>query len=176
MNPQIEQATLFLDLDGVLHTENYDELLMRRGEDPRDRLGPLFDPEAVARLADIVDATGAQIVITSSWRYMGQELMEEIWQVRHLPGKIVDCTPLLSANNISALIDDSEELIRAYSEIRGWEIHAYLLEHPDLKRYVILDDETCMRPYMQSRFVAIDSRRGITAEDARRAIAILTDH
>lgn len=169
----MNDTVIFVDFDGVLHTENYDAVLYQRGETLRDAYGSLFDPAAVRSLATIVEATGAGIVISSSWRYIGTAGLEEIWQARRMPGRIVGSTPLLSRQNLQALIGDDDEIERALWEIRGWEIHAYLLMHPEVEHYVILDDETCMRPYMMEHFVAIDEMRGITAHDAERAIEML---
>ena len=38
---------------------------------PRDEYGWVFDPVAVANLAHIIDETGADIVISSSWKFHG---------------------------------------------------------------------------------------------------------
>ena len=96
---------LFLDFDGVLNTEYYQNLLWYQGLAYQDEYGAIFDPEATKQLKRIVDATNAMIVIESSWKYLGLEAMQEMWTVRQLPGKMIDITPsslsdqwLLSAN------------------------------------------------------------------------------
>lgn len=52
---------IFLDVDGVLNSQ---DLFERCGEE----LVPI-DEENIRYLKEIVDATGAQIVLSSSWRY-----------------------------------------------------------------------------------------------------------
>ena len=42
---------LFLDFDGVLNTEFYQDLLMSQGKPFRDKHGPFFDPMAVEQLS-----------------------------------------------------------------------------------------------------------------------------
>ena len=58
---------IFLDIDGVLNTENYNLVLKRKGKICQDEYGALFDPNAVKQLKRIIDATNADIVVESSW-------------------------------------------------------------------------------------------------------------
>ena len=66
---------IFLDFDGVLNTEHYQNYLMYERTPWQDKHGALFDPEAVQQLKRIVDVTKADIVI---------ELL--------LSGKLPNCT------------------------------------------------------------------------------------
>ena len=52
---------IFLDVDGVLNNHSS----FNKTYDPYEE----FDIESLEVLADIVDATGAKIVLSSSWRY-----------------------------------------------------------------------------------------------------------
>ena len=81
---------IFLDFDGVLNTEYYHELLQFQEEQRQDEHGAFFDPRAVRQLKRVIDATGADIVVESSWKYLGLEAMQELWRVRNLPGKVID--------------------------------------------------------------------------------------
>ena len=80
---------LFLDFDGVLNTEFYQGLLMSQGKPYRDKHGPFFDPVAVEQLKRVVDSTHADIVIGSSWKYLGLEAMQamkqfdDVWMGKH---------------------------------------------------------------------------------------------
>ena len=58
---------------------------------------------------------------------------------------------------------------------RGLEIKAWLEAHPDMHRWVVLDDERmAIEPILGSeRCVFTNPARGLTAEDAERAIEIL---
>lgn len=68
---------IFLDFDGVLNTEYHQRQLQFEGKIWQDRHGASFDPEAVKQLQAIVDKTHADIVIESSWKYLGLEAMQE---------------------------------------------------------------------------------------------------
>ena len=59
---------IFLDFDGVLNTEHYQNYLMYQRQPWQDKHGAFFDPEAVRQLKRIVDITKADIVIESSWK------------------------------------------------------------------------------------------------------------
>lgn len=160
---------IFLDIDGVLNTESW--YVQMTNETPKDKFGYAFDPQAVANLRKIVEETGADIVISSSWKCMGLSQMEDMWKDRNLPGKIIGITP----NSVSdeLLIDadiDSMELFH----IRGEEIKEWLKKHGKHScRYAIIDDMDNMLPEQQSYFVHTNPEVGITEDDAEKAIAIL---
>ena len=53
---------IFLDIDGVLNSEEYYESF------PDGEFIPPIDPVCVERLKRIVDRTGAKLILSSSWR------------------------------------------------------------------------------------------------------------
>ena len=115
---------IFLDFDGVLNTEHYQSLLQYQGKPWQDEYGAFFDPKAVKQLKRIIDATDADIVVESSWKYLGLDAMKELWEVRNLPGTIIDITPSLLGKN------------------KGVEIASWLSKYAKQDiRYVIIDDE-----------------------------------
>jgi len=85
------QKILFLDIDGVLNTKFW--YYKMDDDTPRDKWGYVFDPASVANLKRIVDVTGAEIVISSSWKCIGLPELRKMWKARKLPGRIVDATP-----------------------------------------------------------------------------------
>ena len=60
---------------------------------PVDGFGCAFNPEAVANLKRIVEETGADIVVSLSWKNWGLDAMQCMWIRRGLPGKVIDITP-----------------------------------------------------------------------------------
>ena len=148
---------IFLDFDGVLNTEYYQGLLQFQEKQWQDEHGAFFDPNAVRQLKRIIDATGADIVVESSWKYLGLEAMQELWKVRNLPGKVIDITPSLTGN-----------------ASKGEEIVVWLSEHatPDT-RYVIIDDEYVVLDSQIPYFIWTNPYEGITEEQADRVISIL---
>ena len=115
---------IFLDIDGVLN------MLSKQS----DQYGALFEKRYVDNLAEIVEKTGAKIVISSSWRTLGIEHMRNMWKHRNLPGEIVDITPDLADFK---LVGETKLWV---SPERGKEINAWLDKNPT-KDFIILDDE-----------------------------------
>lgn len=155
----MNRKIIFLDFDGVLNTEQYQARLAVDGKPSKDAWGPLFDPRAVGNLRKIIESTGAAIVISSSWRYIHRlGSLRMMWEVRELPGEIVDILPC-GAAYIS----------------RGENIEYWLNGHghPD---YVIIDDLDDFYPTQHNRYVETNPIVGITESDAEMAIELLTQN
>lgn len=119
---------IFLDCDGVLNDKNTKHTI-------RGFIG--FDKRKIERLEKIIDATGAQIVLSSSWKHnwdkdktkqdvYGDYLDERLY-TRHI--KILDKTidPESSENRGKGILNWLEE---------------YKLIHPGEEiNFIILDDE-----------------------------------
>ena len=148
---------IFLDFDGVLNTEYYQGLLQFQGKQWQDQYGAFFDPRAVRQLKRVIDTTGADIVVESSWKYLGLEAMQELWRVRNLPGRVIDITPSLTDN-----------------ASKGEEIAAWLSEYatPDA-RYVIIDDEYVALDAQIPFFIWTNPYEGLIEAQADRATSIL---
>lgn len=150
---------IFLDFDGVLNTEYYQALLQFQGKPRQDKHGAFFDPAAVRQLKRIIDATGADIVIVSSWKYLGLEAMQALWRVRNMPGRVIDITPSLGRNTCKG------------EEIAAWRSES---NTPDT-RYVIIDDEYVVLDSQIPHFIWTNPYEGLTKDQADRAISMLTD-
>ena len=163
------------DFDGVLNTEKYYCELKSKGLPSDDKYGQLFDPEAVANLRKIIDATDARIVVSSSWRYMGLNVLQRMWYDRDLPGRIVDITPLHLLDD--KLCDTDLNQVDMLSLCRGNEIKWYFDEVLDAnsnsRRFIIFDDLKDVLPELQDHFVRIDPIVGITEKDVGRAVEIM---
>jgi len=160
---------LFLDIDGVLNTKYWYTQMDRNT--PKDKYGYAFDPNSVANLKRIVEDTGAEIVISSSWKCMGLSQMEDMWRDRNLPGRIIGITPNSVSDEMLLNADiDSIELFH----IRGEEIKEWLMKHAKrVSSYAIIDDMDNMLPEQQSHFVQTNPEVGITEGDADTIITIL---
>ena len=149
---------IFLDFDGVLNTEHYQGLLQYQGKPWQDEYGAFFDPKAVKQHKRIIDATDADIVVESSWKYLGLDAMKELWEVRNLPGTIIDITPSLLGKN------------------KGVEIASWLSKYAKQDiRYVIIDDEYVILDSQLPHFILTNPYEGITEEQANRAISMLNE-
>ncbi len=150
---------IFLDFDGVLDNEYYDMMLIKSGLPESDKYGPIFDPECVDNLRVIIEKTGADIVVSSTWKYlMSYPEFIEMWKERELPGFVTDSTPNVSKH-------------------RGDEIDAWLKECREDCEYVIIDDlgTDNFNEHQLSRYVGINPYHGLDETSAEKAISILSN-
>ena len=164
---------IFLDFDGVLNTEHNQNMLVYHGKAWKDKHGAFFDPEAVAQLGRIIVETGADIVIESSWKYLGLEAMQQMWTDRNMPGHLVDVTPSSASDNwlLNANLDEMDP---AYIQYKGMEIASWIADSlREEARYVIIDDEYVILDSQLPHFILTNPYDGITPELADRAIRIL---
>ncbi len=164
---------IFLDIDGVLNTEYYQGVLQYKGKPWQDEYGALFDPKAVAGLKRIIEATGAEIVIESSWKYLGLNTLKKLWTHRKLPGKVLDITPSLISDKYLLKLNLSESEIDMNIS-KGIEIASWLIDN-DKKdaKYVIIDDEYVIMESQLANFILTNPYEGITNTQVVNAISIL---
>ena len=164
---------IFLDFDGVLNTEHNQNMLLYKGKAWKDKHGAFFDLKAAAELNRIVEETKADIVIESSWKYLGLEAMRQMWRDRNMPGNVIDVTPSSASNNwlLNANLD---EMNPAHTQWKGVEIASWIAENlHDEDRYVIIDDEYVILDSQLPHFILTNPYDGIIPELADRAIKLL---
>ena len=134
---------IFLDFDGVVAPISR-----------WDRYGDL-DPACVRVLNEIVAGGGADVVVSSTWRY-GKTVAElqALLDAQGFKGRVLDKTPT-----------------GAPGSDRGEEISAWLAEH-DVGGYVIIDDHLGMGR-LADHLVLTQPGQGLQLADAARAIAVL---
>lgn len=155
---------IFLDFDGVISTDRNNLGRKDLGLPVRDELGPFFDANAVDNLNRLVDASDADIIITSSWKYLGFDAMRELWERRSMPGFLRGITPDVTGGY----------MFKRGMEIARW-LHDNTCDDPQSYRYVIVDDSNDFLPEQIPFTVFTNPWIGLSTEDADRAIAILTD-
>lgn len=165
---------IFLDIDGVLNSVDYMNVLHKLKHEAkdstietRDEYGQLFDPRCVLLLDYIIRMTGAKLVISSTWRHSGLKVMQELWQMRDLPGEVIDIT--CKSWEVEGEIIDRYQW-RGQGVCRGHEIQQWLNEHT-VESYVILDDDSDMLP--EQHFVQCNGRYGIDYLAATAAVNYL---
>lgn len=152
---------IFLDFDGVMDTARY-ELILRISRRPSvDAYGTVFDPECIWNLRQIIEKTGAKIVVSSSWKdILTFEELLDMWKKRSLPGEVIGTTPYtLECKN------------------RGDEIDLWLKACDEDYQYVILDDidASNFNEHQLERLVVVDSVQGLNEVAAERAIEKLNN-
>ena len=101
---------IFLDIDGVLNC--------RKTPNPR-KFPYVIDDELLARFTQLLQQTGASVVLSSTWRYDPAG----IFSAKHYGVPFMDITPDMP------------------DEPRCKEILEWLRDHPEVTRYVVIDDE-----------------------------------
>ena len=167
---------IFLDFDGVLNSEAWQRHCLACGLSREDGFGPVFDPEAVANLSSIIAAfPDVGIVITSTWKWEGEEKMKQLWEERELPGTLLgitpDYVPDLNEKTFDEVLQGRLPVGRG-ADIRAWQEQNKATDCP----YVIFDDIPDFAPEQQSHFIKTDPHVGISSEDARMAIDILNQN
>lgn len=152
---------IFLDVDqrdGVLNTHKTDRRLACCQEIK------FVDTRKVLRLRDIVERTGAKIVLSSTWRfgatpdafYLEREALRElVAEFQRLRCPLwFDVTPFLPCAK------------------RWQEINAWLICH-DIDDFIILDDVGEELKPFAGKLVLTDPHEGLTKERAELAISLL---
>lgn len=166
---------IFLDVDGVLNSERFNRTL----EDQHRQLGHhdvcecfkltrQVDRAAVGRLNRLIAATGAKIVVSSSWRkLLDPEELRRVLVEHGLVGDIVGETPDAQDEDDEAAILDVHAVLDRIT--RGHEIDFWLRQHPEVDRFVILDDSADMAMH-KNRHVQTDAEEGLLDEHVDLAL------
>ncbi len=162
---------IFLDIDGVLKEEDYDAE---------------FKDECFARLKQIVDATGAEIILSSSWRIDYWEFVENGYQTDD--EKILDLYNHFEKYGLK-VSGRTDYTIRSGPSSRPDEIRRWITDKEDLETFCIIDDDDFYKWKWLSQFlvvtrVRVQSERRyeewqctLSDADVDRAITILNrDH
>lgn len=133
----------------------------------------MFDPVTIDNLRSIVEQTGCEIVLSSTWRNEGMMRMQALWKDRNLPSVLFSMTPIL----LSTTYQDprsGEFFSIPERNAKALEINAWLKRHAtEASRYVILDDENVFFQSQQEHLVLTDEYDGLTAQKAQLAIELL---
>lgn len=148
---------IFLDFDGVLNSNTYNASHWRPGV--------LIDPSRMSLLKRLVDAAGAEIVLSTSWK--------EHWSREE---SCCDETGIL-INQIFG-----EHGLEIFDKIPDTEtdraagIVKWLSDHPDAERFVVIDDMPLGSGRLKDHCVLTSRlRQGLDEDDVRQAIEILRE-
>lgn len=162
----------FLDFDGVINSHAYLYARAKVGE-PHDSREPgeagAIDPESVTRLNRLIDATGAKVVISSSWRHACTlARLRELLTSRGFTGEVIGKTP--------DLVPNQDTLVKRAVVERGDEVRAWLEWAPlygiEVESFVCLDDSSDFSA-VADRLVRTDFDNGLTDDHVDRAIEML---
>ena len=166
---------IFLDVDGVLNSSRtlYEDISL--------------EDDLISNLKELVDKTGAKIILSSSWRLSTgavATLMDRLDKFGlSISGMTCDGVDLdwlekyefdATKKYLDTKFDYDENRQIKITHDRGAEIFKWLHDHDDCA-YVILDDEIeDIKPYFnESVIVKTSYKTGLTKEEAKKAIQIL---
>jgi len=150
---------IFLDIDGVLNIEEERDTIPMAISSSGIRYRDFDDipiERCVNNLNRVISETGAEIVITSTWRI--QHSVLSLMYIFFLCG--VKPAYILGRTSYDSNVK------------RGEEITEWLKEHPEITNFVILDDDSDMVDLMD-HLILIDPEVGLTEADANKAIEML---
>lgn len=148
---------IFLDVDGVLNNEKhivalYDLLGDKLAHRLRNWYGQtILDYKCCELIKKLIKATNAKVVLSSTWRLGTKDcgIVED-----ELEQELYGITPYLG-------------------KIRGEEISLYLKEHPEIKNYVIIDDDKDMLKEQLPHFCFVDRKVGFVEKNYKECLEIL---
>lgn len=146
---------LFLDFDGVLNGDAY---VRRQG-----RCGVLLDPEKLALLKRIIDATDTKIVLSTSWREHWSPMREECDEIGE------EINRIFRRHGMEIYDKTPNKTMGREKNMRRW-----LEDHPRVTHYAALDDQFLEADFLKDHFVLTSNLRGgLDEEDVQKAISIL---
>lgn len=148
---------IFLDIDGVITPYSMPE------GDRVQSVSGRASRKCVAVLNKIVEATDAEIVVSSAWRTDPRISMalKQLGVVK----------PILSVTPH----DNHKGMLRG-NEIRLWLMDNESItgvKHYNFRTYVILDDDSDMLYWQKDNFMKIDGRVGLQETDISKAVSII---
>ena len=126
-------SIIFLDIDGVLATHKQYMMNRKKFWDKNDiakelRIPYPFDPKCVKIFNEILDATGADIVLSSDWReHFSLEDLDKIFKFNGVNKSPIDIT-------ISELASFGNQTMN-----RAFQIGEYVTRN-NITNYVVIDD------------------------------------
>ena len=179
---------IFLDIDGVMNCQ--EEMLAMLEKNPKAHNGvDLPSPAKCKLLKKLVDETGVEIVLSSSWRLnlihiqniidtfrsYGLRLdgftQDGVPQSRFVDTKYENIKPKYTHNCFDSKAPNYEGIC---IEDRGAEIAYWLIKHPEVSAYVVLDDEASdIIDWHPNNLVKTSLYSGLTEKEVLKCIEIL---
>lgn len=142
------KRVIFLDVDGVLNSLQYFDKCRASGVDENDDI----DNECMMILKTIVDRSGADIVLSSTWRRIPQLRDRLVERLARYGLSIIGDTPTI------------------YGKERGDEIKQWLDGHSEYESFIILDDDSDMGPLLEHLVQTSYYMGGLQVADIDRSL------
>jgi len=143
---------ILLDFDGVLTSDAFTRQCIFEHRQENLFGVDWFAPTCIDALKRIVEETTARIVVSSSWRDLGEYRLRKLWEHNRMPGCLDETTPTTP-----------EYILTKRDAIKQW-----ILEHEG-DRFVVLDDDNLNVPNQ----ILTNPQTGLVMSDAEKAIEVL---
>lgn len=148
---------IFLDIDGVLR--------------PATQSG--FNKRCVGYINQLVDESGAKVVLSSTWRYNMEEV-EKQFPENGIRFEIFDVTSTFSISKY----EGTQSWTPDYMKVpRGVEIQGWLKDFNSMEQYVesyvIIDDNSDILLTQLPHYVKVDQTKGLTKQNLKDSIQVL---
>ena len=156
---KVYDRIIFLDYDGVVNTPMWNKE-GTRCDYSHPFNGRVNNFQAVQWLSEICQKFGYNVVVTSTWRKSNN---------------YKDCLVNGGLRKGIEVIGRTKDLWREDGDSRGDEIKEYLTSHPEIKFYLIIDDEDVPLEEHRSHFIQTNGDVGITLSDYIKAENIIKE-
>lgn len=161
---------IFLDNDGVICLSNNwggrskkwaqwrsanPNSTSNKREAPVDVRFDDFDQKAVKVLNEIIEKTGAEIIVSSDWRL--HATLDELGDYYESQGIIK--RPIATTEQFEHIFPDRWRVLRFRADLeleRSMEIQYYLDNHPEITNWVAIDDLDMSIKFLGDHFAAAD--------------------
>lgn len=150
---------IFLDIDGVLATW----ASLKRQIELDGMYG--FQKECVDNMNELIEKSGAEIVLSSTWRFKGLDWFNPFAKKQGLCKECIDVTGHNTGKTEGGFYT---------AGTRGSEIKEWLSKHPEVDSFVIIDDDSDM-DNLKDHLVLVKPgmEKGFQKKDIEKALYIL---
>ncbi|MBL4934143.1 hypothetical protein JK636_00055 [Clostridium sp. YIM B02515] len=154
---------IFLDIDGVLNSEEF----FRNNPDK------IIDRNSVRILKSIIDKTSAVIVMSSGWKLWFDDNMMPVHKYSQCLYDILTESDIKLFGKTPDFTTEEIREKKTFSLVKAKEISAWLSEHENASKYVVLDDLDLGDEEIKQHLVRTNPIYGITETDAKMVINMM---
>lgn len=159
---------IFLDIDGVLNSNFWNNSHQKEISD-----GKLIDKEKIRLLAKLVKNTNAKIILHSGWRFWYNSNLEPIRKESENLSRLLQQEGIVIEGMTPDFSTKEIRKSRKFSLVKASEILAWLSEHKEIDKWIVIDDLDLHNPEIETHQIKTDSSIGLTIENIQKAENLL---
>lgn len=159
---------LFLDIDGVLNSNFYND-----GHQTEISDGTLIDEEKIKLLALLVKETKAEIILHSGWRFWFDAELKPLCTEANKLVRQLEKEHLYISGVTPDLTTEEIRKTRKFSLVKADEILLWIKLHDNVTEWVVLDDLDLHNDQISQHQVKTDPTIGLTLANVKQAVKIL---